>query len=272
MTGMTILATVMDDFLLRALLAGLAIALAAAPLGCFVVWRKMAYFGDATAHSSLLGIALGLTFAVPLMVGVAVVAALVAVIVAFAGSRDGFAADTILGVFSHTALALGLILATIVPDARVDLLDTLLGDILAVTDSDVIVVWCGALAIVAVLAWRWRSLLNATFSSELMIAEGGSQTADKLVLTLSLALFVALSMQLVGVLLITAMLILPAAAARPLARSPESMATIAALIGGVSVAMGLQASWTWDSPAGPSIILATSIIFMLANLVQFFRR
>ncbi len=261
----------MDDFLVRALLAGLAIALAAAPLGCFVVWRKMAYFGDATAHSALLGVTLGLALAMPLMLGVALVAALVAGVVAFSGSRDGYAADTVLGVFSHAALALGLVLAALVPDLRVDLLETLLGDILAVTAVDVTMIWLGAFVIVAVLIWRWRSLLNATFSPELMIAEGGSERTDKLVLTLALALFVALSMQLVGVLLITAMLILPAAAARPLARSPEQMALVSGVIGVASVALGLQASWVWDTPAGPSIILAATLVFLTTNLFRLAR-
>ncbi len=258
----------MDDFLMRALLAGLAIAIAAAPLGCFVVWRKLAYFGDATSHSSLLGVTLGLALAMPLMLGVAVVAAIVAITVAFSGSRDGYAADTVLGVFSHAALASGLVLAALVPDLRINLLETLLGDILAVTPSDVATIWIGAAIITAIMAWRWRNLLNATFSPELMVAEGGSERADKLVLTLTLALFVALSLQLVGVLLITAMLILPAAAARPLARSPEHMALLAGGIGSTAVVLGLYASWTWDTPAGPSIILAASLAFLTTNLIR----
>lgn len=261
----------MDDFLLRAMLAGLAIAVAAAPLGCFVVWRRMAYFGDAVSHSSLLGVTLGLALAMPLMLGVAIVAALIAGIVAFTGSRDGFAADTVLGVFSHAALALGLVLASLVPDLRVDLFETLLGDILAVTPTDLLTIWIGAALIFVILIWRWRSLLNATLSPELMVAEGGSASTDKLVLTMTLALFVALSMQVVGVLLITAMLILPAAAARPLSRSPEQMAVNAGVIGVLSVGLGLQASWYWDTPAGPSIILIASLAFLLSNLVQLAR-
>ncbi len=261
----------MDDFLVRALLAGLAIAFAAAPLGCFVVWRKMAYFGDATAHSSLLGIALGLALAIPLMFGVAIVAGCVAVTVSLSSGRNGFAADTILGVFSHSALALGLVMASLLPDLRIDLLETLLGDILAVSQTDVAYIWAGAVSIVAVLVWRWRSLLNTTFSPELMIAEGGSARFDKLLLTLALALFVALSIQLVGVLLITAMLILPAAAARTMANSPERMVGFAAIIGGCAIAFGLSASWFWDTPAGPSIILAASLFFLATSSLGMLR-
>jgi zinc transport system permease protein len=255
----------MDDFLVRAVLAGLAISFAAAPLGCFVVWRKMAYFGDATAHSSLLGIALGLALAIPLMFGVAIVAACVAVAVSLSGGRNGFAADTILGVFSHSALALGLVLASLLPELRRDLLETLLGDILAVSRSDVLSIWAGSAVITAVLFWRWRSLLNATFSPELMIAEGGSVRFDKLLLTLSLALFVALSIQLVGVLLISAMLILPAAAARSMAKSPEQMVGFAAIIGACAISIGLSASWFLDTPAGPSIILAATVAFLATS-------
>lgn len=258
----------MDDFLVRATLAGLAIALAAAPLGCFVVWRKLAYFGDATAHSALLGVSLGLALAMPPMFGVAIVAILVAGAVAYTSSRNTYSADTVLGVFSHAALAFGLVLAALLPDLRVNLLETLLGDILAVTSRDVVTIWLGAAAIIAVLAWRWRGLLNATLSPELMIAEGGSETDDKFVLSLALALFVALSMQLVGVLLITAMLILPAAAARPLARSPEHMVLITSAIGTISVVIGLQASWFADTPAGPSIILVACLFFLGSNALR----
>lgn len=261
----------MDDFLVRALLAGLAIAITAAPLGTFVVWRKLAYFGDATAHSALLGVSLGVMLAAPPMLGVAAVALAVALTVTLAGTRKGYSADTMLGVFSHASLATGLVLAATLPGLRIDLLETLLGDILAVTWRDVVVIWLGAAAIVAVIAWSWRDLLNATFSPELMVAEGGSERRNQLVLNISLALFVALSMQLVGVLLITAILILPAAAARPLARSPEQMAVLAGAVGTLSVAGGLYASWTIDTPAGPSIILAASLLFLVSNLGRLLR-
>jgi len=255
-----------DPFLLRAGLAGLLIALIAAPLGCLVVWRRMAYFGDATGHAALLGVALALSASLPPIIGVVAIAASMALAVTFATRRGGFAADTVLGVFSHAALAIGLVAAALLPDVRLNLIGTLLGDILTVSNGEILMIAIGGGLILGVLALFWRGLLNATLSPELMAAEGGSLLKDKLVFTLSLALFVALAMKLVGILLITAMLILPAAAAAPLARTPERMVVITAMIGGLSVLGGLWMSWEADTPAGPSIIVVAAMIFVLSAL------
>lgn len=260
-----------DDFLLRALIAGMVIALAAAPLGSLVVWRRMAYFGDATGHAGLLGVALGLALGLPMMFGVAMVAGAMALVVTYMMRRGTYAVDTVLGVFAHAALAIGLVAASLLPGVRINLLETLLGDILSVSWTDIWAISAGAVAILGVMAWRWRSLLNGTLSPELMVAEGGSVTWDRLTFTLTLALFVALAMKLVGVLLITAMLILPAAAARPLAKSPEGMVGIAAIIGVLSVGGGLWFSWLSDAPAGPSIVVVSSAAFVLTNLLQMMR-
>ncbi len=256
-----------DPFLIKAALAGLLVALVAAPLGCLVVWRRMAYFGDATGHAALLGVALALSLSMPPIVGVVVVASAMALAVTFA-TRGDFAADTMLGVFSHAALAIGLVAAAILPGVRLNLINTLLGDILTVSTTEIIWIAVGGAIILTVIALAWRGLLNATLSPELMAAEGGSLLRDKLVFTLSLALFVALAMKLVGILLITAMLILPAAAAAPLARSPERMVAFSAIIGSLSVLGGLWMSWEADTPAGPSIIVVAAIIFTLTALRQ----
>ncbi|MFQ5622467.1 MAG: metal ABC transporter permease [Paracoccaceae bacterium] len=255
----------MDDFLLRAALAGAAIAVAAAPLGCLVVWRRMAYFGDATAHAAILGVALGLALSLPVMLGVVMVAAALAVAITYSGVHSRFAMDTVLGVFAHCALASGLVLAAVLPGVRINLLETLLGDILSVTAADVATIWAGAVGILMVWGLRGRRLVNMTLSPELAVAEGGSAVQDRLLFSLCLAVFVALAMKLVGVLLITAMLILPAAAARPLSRTPEQMVGLAAVIGLVSVGAGLALSWFHDTPAGPSIIVAAGAVFLLTN-------
>ena len=255
-----------DPFLLRAAFAGVLIAIIAAPLGCLVVWRRMAYFGDATGHAALLGVALALSFSMPPIIGVIAIAVAMALAVTFTTRRGGFSADTVLGVFSHAALAIGLVAAALLPGVRLNLIETLLGDILTVSDADIVMIAVGGAVILTVLALFWRGLLNATLSPELMAAEGGSLLRDKLVFTLSLALFVALAMKLVGVLLITAMLILPAAAAAPLSRSPERMVVLTTLIGSASVLGGLWMSWEADTPAGPSIIVVAALFFLLSGL------
>jgi len=253
----------LDDFLLRAALAGLGVALAAAPLGCFVVWRRMAYFGDATAHAALLGVALALALALPVVLGVLGVALAMALTVWRFGSRT-YAADTLLGVLSHSALAAGLVAASFLSGVRLDLSAYLFGDILAVGRDDLAVIWAGAATIAGLIRWRWSALLTATLNPDLARASGVDPRREELILTLALALLVAVAIKVVGVLLITALLIVPAAAARPFARTPEAMAAVAALIGAAAALGGLQAAIYFDTPAGPSIVCLAAAIFMVS--------
>jgi zinc transport system permease protein len=255
---------VLDDFFARAVLAGLGVALAAGPLGAFVVWRRMAYFGDATAHAALLGVTLALAAELPVVVGVTAAALAMALTVSLATGRT-YAMDTMLGVASHGALAFGMVAVSLLPGFRVDLMGYLFGDILAVGRGDLAVIWGGALAIVALLAWRWRRLLTTTLSEELAAAAGVSPARERLVLTLALALLVAVALRVVGALLITALLIVPAAAARVFARTPEAMTAIAVAIGAGSVIAGLALSLRADTPAGPSIVAAAVVALLAAN-------
>lgn len=253
----------LDDFLIRAALAGIGLALAAGPLGSFVVWRRMAYFGDATAHAAILGVALALASDLPIGLGTLIVALVMAATVSTLAAR-GWAMDTTLGVLAHSALALGLVAVSFIPEARVDLSAYLFGDILAVSRGDLGFIWAGAAAIIALLIWRWSALLTATLNEDLAHASGLAPDRERLILTLALALTVAVALKVVGALLIAAMLIIPAAAARGLARSPETMAALAALIGSIATLGGLQLSLTWDTPAGPSIIAVAAAVFTLS--------
>ena len=252
-----------DDFVLRAALAGTGTALAAAPLGCFVVWRRMAYFGDATAHAAILGVALALALSLPVFAGALVVALATAALVTGLSGR-GHATDTVLGVLAHSALAAGLVAASFLEGVRVDLMAWLTGDILAVGAADVALVWAGAAATVALLAWRWQALLTVTLSEDLARAAGIDPRREELVLTLALALVVAVGIKIVGALLIGALLVVPAAAARPFSATPERMAALACLVGVAAALGGLGASWHLDTPTGPTIVCAAAALFALS--------
>ncbi len=256
----------LDDFLLRAALAGLGLTLATGPLGAFVVWRRMAYFGDATAHAAILGVALSFGFGISVYVGIIAVALGMAITVASLAGR-GTTMDATLGVLAHSALAFGLVAASFLAQVRVDLSAWLFGDILAVGRGDLAVVWAGSGVVLALLVWRWQALLTATVNEELAVAAGLNPRREGLVLTLALALVVAVAIKIVGALLIAAMLIIPAAAARRLARGPEGMALGASLIGAAAVLVGLYASLRLDTPAGPSIVAASAIIFVATALL-----
>lgn len=257
----------MDDFLGRATLAGLGLALIAGPLGCFVLWRRMAYFGEATAHSALLGVALGLATDLPVWAGAMLVAVAMAVAVTGLSSAGRNATDAMIGVFAHGALALGLVALSQMPGTPVDPGRYLFGEILAVGHSDLLVIWLGAGAVGAALVWRWSALLNATLSPDLARAEGGAPIREQLLLTTAIAVAIAIAMQVVGLLLVTSLLILPAAAARPLARAPETMAVMASAIGALGVVLGLWGAWEIDAPAGPSIVVAVFMLFLVATAI-----
>jgi zinc transport system permease protein len=255
----------LDDFMLRATLAGIGVALAAAPLGCFVVWRRMAYFGDATAHAAVLGVALSLALSISVFAGALAVALAMALTV-HALSGRGYGMDTLLGVLAHSALAFGLVAVSFLSGVRIDLMAYLFGDILAVSRGDLALIWGGAALVVGLIAWRWSAALTATLNADLAHAGGIDPRREQMVLMLALAVTVAVAIKVVGVLLIGALLLIPPAAARPLSRTPETMALGAAVIGALSAVLGLRAAMVLDTPAGPTIVCAAAVIFALTSL------
>ena len=257
---------ILEDFFWRAMLAGIGVALVAGPLGCFVVWRKMAYFGDTMAHSALLGVALGLLFGVAPMIGVFAVGLVVALLLSGFLQKPFLSGDTLLGTLSHASLALGVLLISLMTWLRVDLLGYLFGDILSVTRTDLLWIYAVGGITLILLARLWRPLLALTVDRELAGAEGMNVISCELTLMLVIAAVIALAMKVVGILLITSLLIIPAAAARHLCRTPEQMAVAAAIIGVLSVALGLFASFHFDTPSGPSIVTAAVFLFMLGQL------
>jgi zinc transport system permease protein len=263
----TRLTPVLDDFLVRAALAGTGLALAAGPLGCFVVWRRMAYFGDATSHAAILGVALSLAFSLSIFIGVLVVALAMALLV-LALSERVYAMDTLLGVAAHGALALGLVAVSFLSGIRIDLMAYLFGDILAVGRVDLAVIWIGAAVVLVLLRVRWQALLLVTLNTDLAAARGYDARREQLILTLALAVLVAVAIKVVGALLITAMLIIPAAAARSFAKTPEAMAVMAAVIGVISALVGLAVSFQWDTPTGPTIVVVATLFFVAPAFAQ----
>jgi zinc transport system permease protein len=255
-----------DDFFTRAMVAGIGVALVAGPLGCFIVWRRMAYFGDTMAHSALLGVALSILLGANMTAGVFLVAALVAVALLLLQRRNALSSDALLGILSHSTLAIGLVMLAFMSWVRIDLMGFLFGDILAVSKLDIAFVYGGGALVLAALAALWRPLLAATVSTELAEAEGLRPERARIAFMLLMAAVIAIAMKIVGILLITSLLIIPAAAARRFAATPEQMAVLAALIGAIAVAGGLYGSLTWDTPSGPSIVVAALVLFLFSLL------
>jgi zinc transport system permease protein len=252
---------VTEPFFLRALAAALGVALVAAPLGCFVVWRRMAYFGATLAHSALLGIALGILLGVSPTLGIAASAIAIALIVTLFERQRLIGRDTLLGILAHAGLAAGLVALSFIEGPRIDLMATLFGDVLAVSGADLAWIGGGGVAVLAALAGLWRPLLAVTLNEELARAEGVAVVAVQLGFMLTLAVTIAIAMKVVGILLIVSLLIIPAGTARRFARTPEQMALGAAGVGALSALGGLTASLAWDTPAGPSIVVVATALF-----------
>ena len=251
----------MPEFIIYALVAGLGLATVMGAIGVFVVWRRMAYFGDTLAHSALLGVAVGFIIGININVGIIAVCLIIAVGMVYLRSQRHLAEDTLLGILAHSSLALGLAAISLFSALRVDLMSYLFGDILAVTPEDIAWVYGGGIITLGVLAWLWKDLISITVHEDLARTDGVNIFRTQLVFMTLFALVIAMAMKIIGILLVTALLIIPAAAARRFARTPEQMAVFAAIAGSIAVAIGLQGSLLWDLPTGPAIVIAAALLY-----------
>ena len=254
----------LDDFFIRALVAGLGIAIVTGPLGCFVIWRRLSYFGDTLAHSALLGVTLAYTLEFNIAFSVFIVSSLIALILIDLQKRTNLPGDALLGLLAHSSLAVGLVVIGFLTSIRFDIMGLLFGDILAVTVDDLLIIWIGGPLILFILKLIWKSLFASTVNYELAEAEGLNPDRAKAIFTILMAGIIAISIKMVGLLLITGMLIIPAAMARNISSSPQSMVIYSVLGGLFSVILGLFTSLQFNTSSGPSIIAASLFLFILS--------
>ncbi|MBA5723939.1 iron chelate uptake ABC transporter family permease subunit [Candidatus Liberibacter sp.] len=253
-----------NEFFIRALIAGIGVACTTGPIGCFVIWQRMAYFGDTVAHSALLGVAFSLMFNVPLPICVFAMASMTSIFLIQIQKNDSLSSDSLLGVIAHSTLSLGLIMLSFMTWVRSDLTSFLFGDILAVSTNDIVVIWSIGILNLAVLIKIWKSLLAITVNDELAKAEGINPGKHRFIFTILTSLMIAVAMKIIGITLITSLLILPTVAARRFSKSPESMSILATIIGILGTIVGLYGSLFFDTPSGPSIVIATLFFFILS--------
>jgi zinc transport system permease protein len=254
----------LDDFVVRATIAGIGVALVAGPLGCFIVWRRMAFFGATMSHAALLGVSLAFLLNIDVTLGIIGACTVTAAVLLSLTRLKILPTDALLGLLAHAALALGLVAISFQETLRIDLMSLLFGDILSVSRGDLVWILGGGAAALAVLAAIWRPLLSATVHEELALVEGVRVRFIHMAFVLVMAVVVAIAMKIVGLLLIISLLLIPPAVARRFARTPEVMALVAVLVGALSVIGGIKASLAWDTPAGPSIVTAATILFVVS--------
>ena len=255
-----------DDFIVRAFAAGIGLAFITGPLGCFIVWRRLSYFGNTIAHAALLGVVIAYALDFNLIIAVFVVSCLLALSLLFLQRRTNLPDDALFGLLAHSVLAIGLVLLGILSFIRIDLMGLLFGDILSVNVTDLLFVWIGGGIVLIVLILIWRPLFAGTVNLELAKAEGLNPDLANAIFTLLIASVIAISIKIVGILLITGLLIIPASASRNLSSTPIQMAIISSIIGVASVVLGIQTSMIWNTPTGPTILTITLGVFILTLL------
>ena len=256
----------LDDFFIRALVAGIGIAFVAGPLGCFVVWRRLSYFGDTLAHSALLGVTIAYSLEFNIAVSIFLISSVIALILIQLQRKTNLPSDALLGLLAHSSLAVGLVVIGFLAFIRFDIMGLLFGDILAVNKKDLFIIWFGGALILITLKIIWKPLFASTVNYELAEAEGLNPDRAKAVFTILLAAIIAISIKLVGVLLITGMLIIPTAMARNLSDNPQKMVIFSIIGGLLSVFIGLFSSLEFNTPSGPSIIAAALVLFIFSLL------
>ena len=260
----------MIELLLPSLLAGLCLSCLTGPLGTFVVWRRMSYFGDTLSHAALLGVAFGFLLNINLFYAIIFVTLFLAIGLLWLESQKQLPADTLLGILAHSALSLGLVVISLMSNLRIDLMAYLFGDLLSITMFDVYQITVCVMIIGSLLIWRWNHFLFITVSEELAFSHGINVPLTKFMLTILLALTIGIAMKFVGALIITALLIIPAATAKYYAKNPESMAIIAILIGMLSILGGILFSLIYDTPTGPSVVLSNTCLFFISLFISKF--
>ena len=253
-----------DDFFIRALVAGIGIAFVTGPLGCFVVWRRLSYFGDTLAHSALLGVTMAYTLDLNIAISVFLISSIIALLLIQLQKRTNLPGDALLGLFVHSSLAVGLVVIGFLTFIRFDIMGLLFGDILAVTVDDLLIIWIGGAIILLILKLIWKPLFASTVNYELAEAEGLNPDRAKAIFTILMAAIIAISIKMVGLLLITGMLIIPAAMARNISTSPQKMVVYSIIGGLLSVILGLFSSLEFNTSSGPSIITAAFLLFIIS--------
>ena len=252
-----------DDFFIRALIAGIGIAIVTGPLGCFIIWRRLSFFGDTLSHSALLGVTIAFFFDLNIAFVVFLVSSALALILIKLQKTTKLPGDALLGLLAHSSLAVGLVVIGFLASIRFDIMGLLFGDILAVNEIDLLIIWIGGALILLILKIIWKPLFASTVNHELAEAEGMNPDKVNAIFTVLLAAIIAISIKIVGLLLITGMLIMPAAMARNISNNPLQMVKLSIVGGLLSVIIGLFSSLQINTPSGPSIITAALLLFCL---------
>jgi manganese/iron transport system permease protein len=252
------------EFMQRALAASLIVGVVCSVLGCFVVLRSMAFLGDALAHAILPGVAIAYLLGANLFAGALVAALVVAFGIGFFSRSGSVREDTAIGILFAAALSLGVVLISTTGTYATDLTHILFGNVLGVTSGDLWLTAGLAACVLVVLFVLYKEFVLAAFDPVLAHTLGRRPELMRALMLVLLALTIVVSLQTVGVGLVAAMLVTPAATASLLTRRLPVMMAVAALIGALSSVTGLYLSYYLDVASGAAIVLTATVCFVVA--------
>jgi len=253
------------NFVWRSLIAGVAIGIVAGPIGVFLIWRRMSFLGETIAHASMLGISISLLLDINFYFGLFFVAILVAFLLNYLSLNKELAPDAILALLAHSSLALGIL---VIPTSQLNIMEFLFGDILAVSGTDIAMIVSVSASCCLALKVIWPDLILLTINEDLATAENVPVGTTKLIYLFCVALVFAVAIKVIGILLITSMLVIPALAARSFAKDSESMVWCSSLMATLSVFGGVGISCVWDLSTGPAIVVFCALLFLLSQLLK----
>jgi len=253
-------------FIQRALIASLIVGILCPFVGNFVVLRKMSFFSDAISHSAFAGIAVGALLGIDLSLSSLVVAILIAFFIAFLSEKTTLSHDTIIGIAFSGSIATGILIIGMLKGYRMDVFTFLFGDILAITRTDLVLLLLICIISIGVLTVFLKPFLQITFNRELARIEGINVRVFEYMLFFIIAVVVTVSLKIIGIILVTSLLIVPAAAAKNLASSMKHLFVLSCVFGIISGITGLLGSVYLNTPSGPTIVLVSIGIFFLTML------
>ncbi len=252
----------MDEFIIQIIIAAIGISLITSALGCFVIWKKMAYFGDSLAHASLLGIAIGILFSIDINLMILATTILFAVILGFLQNRNFLSNDALLGILAHGGISLAMIIISF-SHANFDLEGFLFGSLLFVENKDILLIYLALFIIYPIIFLNWQKFILLTLNSDIACSMGINPAKYRMIFTILIALTITITIKITGVLLVTSLLIIPASISRIISKSPNQMLLFSTIISVFSSILGSILSYQFDLILGPTIITITIIIFSL---------
>lgn len=258
----------MSDILLIPTLTLIVLSLSLAPLGCFLVWRRLAFFGDGMSHACTFGIAIALFLKIHFLLGILLTALLIAGILFVIEKYQNLSTDTLFSLISYSFFAAGIVALSLIKSVHINIEDILFGDFLAIQSPDLWTAMTLSFIAVSILIYYWPILLLSCLSPDLLKTTYPHADRANIIFILVTALVIAFGMYIIGALLLPALMILPAASSRMLSRGPKQMVLLSLTLSVIGCIFGIGAAYVLNTPPSATMVLSNAFIFIVSLMVK----